>query len=44
MVGGPEAAFERVKPLFELMGKNITLVGGNGDGQTARWPTRSSSR
>ena len=32
MVGGPEAAFARVKPLFELMGKNITLVGGNGDG------------
>jgi 2-hydroxy-3-oxopropionate reductase len=36
MVGGPTKAFERVKPLFELMGKNITLVGGNGDGQTAK--------
>jgi 2-hydroxy-3-oxopropionate reductase len=36
MVGGPEAAFELVKPLFELMGKNITLVGGNGDGQTCK--------
>ena len=36
MVGGPEAAFQRVKPLFELMGKNITLVGGNGDGQTCK--------
>src|SRR6266571_2952066 len=36
MVGGPEAAFDRVKPLFELMGKNITLVGGNGDGQTTK--------
>ena len=36
MVGGSEAAFERVRPLFELMGKNITLVGGNGDGQTAK--------
>jgi 2-hydroxy-3-oxopropionate reductase len=36
MVGGPEDVFERVKPLFELMGKNITLVGGNGDGQTAK--------
>jgi len=36
MVGGPNAAFERVKPLFDLMGKNITLVGGNGDGQTAK--------
>ena len=36
MVGGPEASFEKVKPLFELIGKNITLVGGNGDGQTAK--------
>lgn len=36
MVGGAEATFERVKPLFELMGKNITLVGGNGDGQTTK--------
>jgi 2-hydroxy-3-oxopropionate reductase len=36
MVGGPEAVFERIKPLFELMGKNITLVGGNGDGQTCK--------
>jgi 2-hydroxy-3-oxopropionate reductase len=36
MVGGPEAAFARVKPLFEAMGKNVTLVGGNGDGQTCK--------
>ena len=36
MVGGSQAAFERVKPLFELMGKNITLVGENGDGQTCK--------
>ncbi len=36
MVGGPEAAFNKVKPFFELMGKNITLVGGNGDGQTCK--------
>jgi len=36
MVGGPEDAFEKVKPLFQLMGKNITLVGGNGDGQTCK--------
>jgi 2-hydroxy-3-oxopropionate reductase len=36
MVGGPQAAFDRVRPLFELMGKNITRVGGNGDGQTAK--------
>jgi 2-hydroxy-3-oxopropionate reductase len=36
MVGGPPAVFERVKPLFELMGKNITLIGENGDGQTCK--------
>jgi 2-hydroxy-3-oxopropionate reductase len=36
MVGGPQAAFDKIKPLFELMGKNITLVGGNGDGQTTK--------
>src|SRR5262249_5692402 len=36
MVGGSPAAFEAVKPIFELMGKNITLVGPNGDGQTCK--------
>ena len=36
MVGGDEVTFERVKPLLMLMGKNITLVGGNGDGQTCK--------
>ena len=36
MVGGEAEAFERVRPLFERMGKNITLVGGNGDGQTTK--------
>jgi len=36
MVGASDAAFERVKPLFELMGKNITLVGENGAGQTCK--------
>src|SRR3954454_2286232 len=36
MVGGSEAAFTRVKPLFELMGKNITLVGDVGAGQTTK--------
>ena len=36
MIGGESAVFERVKPLFELMGKNITLIGGNGDGQTCK--------
>ncbi|QHE77409.1 2-hydroxy-3-oxopropionate reductase [Hydrogenophaga sp. PBL-H3] len=36
MVGGSQDTFDRVKPLFEAMGKNITLVGGNGDGQTTK--------
>ena len=37
MVGGPDAAFARAKPLFETMGKNITHVGpNNGDGQTCK--------
>ena len=36
MVGGPQKAFDVVKPLFDKMGKNITLVGGNGDGQTTK--------
>ncbi len=36
MCGGEPAVFERVKPLLEKMGKNITLVGGNGDGQTTK--------
>ena len=36
MVGGEQAVFDRVKPLFDLMGKNINLIGGNGDGQTTK--------
>jgi 2-hydroxy-3-oxopropionate reductase len=36
MVGGTEAAFERAKPLFQLMGKAITLVGAVGDGQVCK--------
>jgi 2-hydroxy-3-oxopropionate reductase len=36
MCGGEQAVFERVRPLLEKMGKNITLVGGNGDGQTTK--------
>ena len=36
MVGGSEESFARALPLFQAMGKNITLVGGNGDGQTAK--------
>lgn len=37
MVGGPKPAFERARPLFEAMGRNITLVGEtNGAGQTCK--------
>jgi 2-hydroxy-3-oxopropionate reductase len=36
MVGGPQDTFDKIKPLFDIMGKNITLVGGNGDGQTCK--------
>ena len=36
MVGGDQATFDTVRPLFELMGQNITLVGKNGDGQTCK--------
>ena len=36
MVGGTQETFDKVLPLFQLMGKNITLVGGNGDGQTTK--------
>jgi len=36
MVGGNQATFDKLKSVFELMGKSITLVGGNGDGQTCK--------
>jgi 2-hydroxy-3-oxopropionate reductase len=36
MCGASQAVFDRVKPLFEKMGKNITLVGDNGAGQTCK--------
>lgn len=36
MCGGEPAVFEKVRPLLEKMGKNVTLVGGNGDGQTTK--------
>jgi 2-hydroxy-3-oxopropionate reductase len=36
MVGGNPDAFARAKPLFEVMGKNITLIGAVGDGQTCK--------
>jgi 2-hydroxy-3-oxopropionate reductase len=36
MIGGSQAAFDRARPVFEKMGKNITLVGDNGVGQTTK--------
>lgn len=36
MCGGDEAVFARIRPLLETMGRNITLVGANGDGQTTK--------
>lgn len=36
MCGGDEASFGRIRPLLEKMGKNITLVGGVGDGQVCK--------
>jgi 2-hydroxy-3-oxopropionate reductase len=36
MVGGDEAAFVRVKPLFDILGKSVTLVGAIGAGQVAK--------
>jgi len=36
MVGGPEDAFERARPLFEVLGKTIVRLGEAGAGQTAK--------
>ena len=36
MVGGPESLFGQIEPILRLMGTNVTLVGGHGDGQTAK--------
>ena len=36
MVGGEPEVFNQIKPYFELMGKNIVHIGGNGDGQTCK--------
>lgn len=36
MCGGDEGTFERVKPLLDKMGKNVTLVGAVGDGQVCK--------
>jgi len=36
MVGGKPEVFNQIKPYFEIMGKNIIHIGGNGDGQTCK--------
>jgi 2-hydroxy-3-oxopropionate reductase len=37
MVGGPQETFDKVLPVFEAMGKTVTLIGNrNGDGQVAK--------
>jgi 2-hydroxy-3-oxopropionate reductase len=36
MVGGPEDLFNEILPIFEVMGKTITLCGPNGAGQTVK--------
>jgi 2-hydroxy-3-oxopropionate reductase len=36
MVGGKAEVFEKIRPLFEKMGKSITLIGGTGAGQVAK--------
>lgn len=36
MVGGDEAVFEPLRPLFEAMGKSVTLIGPVGAGQVAK--------
>lgn len=36
MVGGPADIFERVRPVFEAVGKNIVYIGGHGAGQVTK--------
>ena len=36
MVGGSEAAFERARPMLDVMGKNVVLIGEAGAGQTTK--------
>jgi len=36
MVGGRPEVFERARPIFAALGKNVTLIGGAGAGQTAK--------
>ena len=36
MVGGSEKAFDRARPLFDILGKTVVHMGGPGAGQTAK--------
>jgi 2-hydroxy-3-oxopropionate reductase len=36
MVGGKAEVFDRCRPIFEVLGKNITLVGDSGAGQVCK--------
>ena len=36
MVGGSEEGFERARPIFEAVGKNIVYIGGPGAGQVTK--------
>jgi 2-hydroxy-3-oxopropionate reductase len=36
MVGGAQATFDKVKPLFDMMGKNVSLIGDVGAGQVCK--------
>lgn len=42
MVGGEAAAFERAKPVLELLGKNIALLGAPGAGQHCKMANQIS--
>ena len=41
MVGGPDEAFEKARPLLEVMGKNVFHAGGAGNGQKTCGPLRT---
>jgi 2-hydroxy-3-oxopropionate reductase len=44
MVGGSAEIFEKIRPYFEIMGKNIVLIGGNGDDQTCKVANHAVAR
>jgi 3-hydroxyisobutyrate dehydrogenase-like beta-hydroxyacid dehydrogenase len=44
MVGGDKTVFDQALPIFQAMGKTITLLGPLGMAASPSWPTRSSWR